>query len=253
MSRQKIVAGNWKMNTDAASAGELVKAILQHNKASNAVVKIVCPPFPFLSEVYGLLKDREGFYTGAQNCSQHAKGAYTGEVSAEMLKSVGCGYVLVGHSERRTYFQENDEQLVAKINEALKHSLKVIFCFGEWLEQRKQNTHFETVEKQLRAVLSQFPVDRLKDLVLAYEPVWAIGTGETASPQQAQDMHAHVRSVFAGLFSPQAASEVSILYGGSCNAQNAAELFACADVDGGLIGGASLKAEDFTKIIEAMA
>lgn len=251
MNRKKIVAGNWKMNTTYGESIDLVKAILSNTKQVTGVERIVFPPFPFLKAVSDALQGETGFYAGAQNCSEHAKGAYTGEISAAMLKSVGCNYVLVGHSERREYFDENAVQFLQKIKLARANGLKIIFCFGESLGERKNRTHFETVKKQLHDVLEDFPEDQINQLVLAYEPVWAIGTGETASPDQAQEMHAFIRNTIAGIFSEKISSEISILYGGSCNAQNAPELFACPDVDGGLIGGASLKAEDFCKIINS--
>lgn len=250
MSRKKIVAGNWKMNTDLESALNLVSSIQQNLPTlTGNVIKIAFPPFPFIKPISDVLRNSEGFLVGAQNCSEHAQGAFTGETSAKMLQSIGCRYVLVGHSERRTYFNETSAQLVLKIEQALAANLHVVFCFGEQLNERKSNQQFKAVEQQLNEVLRQFPKDKLSHLILAYEPVWAIGTGETATPAQAQEMHAHVRTIFAAIFSEAEANNVSILYGGSCNAQNAAELFACADVDGGLIGGASLKPDDFCKII----
>ncbi|MES2679113.1 MAG: triose-phosphate isomerase [Bacteroidota bacterium] len=249
--RKKIVAGNWKMNTTASEAEELVNAIIRDLKENPAVEKIVFPPFTFLEAINNIVALEENFFTGAQNCSEFGKGAYTGEISAAMLCSVGCNYVLVGHSERRTYFKENSRQLVLKIEQALMHDVKVIFCFGEQLADRKNNSHFEVVKTQLEEVLTGFSAEKTDQLVLAYEPVWAIGTGETATPAQAQEMHAFVRKTVAGIFSEQIAAEMSILYGGSCNAQNAKDLFSCPDVDGGLIGGASLKAEDFCKITES--
>jgi triosephosphate isomerase (TIM) len=249
MSRKKIVAGNWKMNTNLNEAIDLINTLKTTTKQFSSVEKIIFPPFTFLHTAAEILKNETSFFIGAQNCSEHDKGAYTGEVSAEMLNSVGCKFVLVGHSERRTYFKETDEQLVLKIQQALKNNLHVIFCFGEVLEERRSAKHFDTVKQQLENVLKSFSEKDLDKIYLAYEPVWAIGTGETATPQQAQEMHAHVRKVISQLFSVRASENISILYGGSCNAQNAAELFACADVDGGLIGGASLKADDFCKII----
>ncbi len=251
MSRKKIVAGNWKMNSNLNEASNLLKNILSIQKENREVERIIFPPFLFLKELADILKNESNFYIGAQNCSQHAKGAYTGEVSAEMIHSVGCRYVLIGHSERRAYFNESTEDLKAKINQALAQNLKIIFCFGEKLDERKNYQHFITVEKQLADVLKDFPNDKTQNLVLAYEPVWAIGTGETATPQQAQEMHAFVREKTTQLFSKEVANSMSVLYGGSCNAQNAGELFACKDVDGGLIGGASLKAEDFCKIVQS--
>lgn len=238
------------MNTSAKEASELVSAILSQ-EVSFDVEKIFFPPFPFIESVCRLTSSLNEFKVGGQNCSEHAKGAFTGEVSAAMLKSVGCEYVLVGHSERRTYFNESSVQLIEKMNQALNYELNVVFCFGEQLAERKAGKHFETVRQQLVDVLSHYPHDKIYHLVLAYEPVWAIGTGETASPAQAQEMHAFVREQLTIIFNEQVANYVSILYGGSCNAQNAAELFSCKDVDGGLIGGASLKAEDFCKIINS--
>jgi triosephosphate isomerase (TIM) len=248
-TRKKIVAGNWKMNMRFDEAVTLVKAVIRDSRKVQGVRKVICPPFPYLKTIRELMTDEEDFFVGAQNCSEHDKGAYTGEVSAAMLRDSGCAYVIVGHSERRAYFRESDEQLTAKIGQALLNQLSVIFCFGEQLSERKAGTHFDVVRRQISAALAGFPTDKLSALVLAYEPVWAIGTGETATPRQAQEMHAFVRTVVKELFGPEAAATTSILYGGSCNASNAAELFGCADVDGGLIGGASLKAEDFSKII----
>ncbi len=241
------------MNTSWLEAFDLATAIKNKSEKIKGVEKIIFPPFPFLQMVKEIVKEEGDFYIGAQNCSEFQKGAYTGEVSAAMLRSLGCDYALVGHSERRQFFNESSTQLIAKINQAIENNLSVIFCFGEQLSDRKNNSHFETVNKQLLEVLSYFPKDQLPKLVLAYEPVWAIGTGETASPAQAQEMHAYVREQLASIFSKEDANELSILYGGSCNAQNAAELFACADVDGGLIGGASLKAEDFCTIMSSFS
>jgi triosephosphate isomerase len=251
MKRRKIVAGNWKMNCTWQEALELVTAVKEQAAAYADIEKIVFPAFPFLQIVATVLKDVPAFYTGAQDCSEHAKGAYTGDVSAAMLRSAGCDYVLVGHSERRQYHSETAQQLISKIREALVNNLNVIYCFGEQLAERKNGKHFETVKQQLTEVLTVFPKEKTTQLVLAYEPVWAIGTGETATPTQAQEMHAFVRKTIAGIFSQEAASVMPVLYGGSCNAQNAPELFACSDVDGGLIGGASLKAGDFCKIINS--
>jgi triosephosphate isomerase len=247
MKRKKIVAGNWKMNTSVKEAIDLAKAVVSGSE-SDDVIKIFFPPFPYLLLLHFITKEKS-YYYGAQDCSEHEKGAYTGEVSASMISAVGGAYVIIGHSERRTYFHESDDQLIKKIRQALKSNLQVIFCFGESLEQRKIEKHFETVRQQLFAVLKNFSSSEMNNIILAYEPVWAIGTGETATPQQAQEMHAYVRQVLAELFDQNVSSQMLILYGGSCNAQNARELFSCADVDGGLIGGASLKAEDFCKII----
>jgi len=249
MARKKIVAGNWKMNLNWVEAFDLASATRDLSPVNEEVVKIIIPPFPYLQMIRTVLDGRNDFFVGAQNCSDQSKGAYTGEVSASMVQSAGCSHVLVGHSERRHYFHETAEQLIQKINQGLSAGLHIIFCFGEQLTERKNNLHFETVKQQLEEVLFHFPKDKISQLILAYEPVWAIGTGETASPAQAQEMHAYVRTVVAGICDEATAQEVSILYGGSCNAQNAAELFQGADVDGGLIGGASLKAPDFCTII----
>lgn len=249
MGRPKIVAGNWKMNTDLAGATELVKQILS-GKTDDQVTKIFFPPFPFLRPVAEQASNK-GFYTGAQDCSQHDKGAYTGEVSAAMIKSCGARYVLIGHSERRTYFKEDTQHFISKIEQALKNDLIPVFCYGEKLGERKRNAHAEVISAQLTSVLKNFSVGQVSKFILAYEPVWAIGTGETATPQQAQEVHKLTRDILADLFNSNPVTQLPILYGGSCNAQNAKELFACPDVDGGLIGGASLKAEDFCKIINS--
>jgi triosephosphate isomerase len=251
MSRKKIVAGNWKMNLNWVEAFDLATAIKEKSKSVKDVERIIIPPFPYLQMLSVIVQGEKDLFVGAQNCSEYGKGAFTGEVSAGMIQSSGCHYVLVGHSERRTYFAETNEQLILKIDQALKNNLKVIFCFGEQQQERKGNKHFETVEKQLKDVLSHFPQNMTENLVLAYEPVWAIGTGETATPQQAQDMHAFVRTILEGIFTSEIAQSVSVLYGGSCTTQNAKELFSCKDVDGGLIGGASLKADDFTVIMNS--
>ncbi len=237
------------MNLNWVEAFDLASAIRDLSPVNEEVVKIIIPPFPYLQMIRTVLDGRNDFFIGAQNCSDQSKGAYTGEVSASMIQSAGCSHVLVGHSERRQYFHETAEQLIQKINQGLSAGLHIIFCFGEQLTERKNNLHFETVKQQLEEVLFHFPKDNVPQLILAYEPVWAIGTGETASPAQAQEMHAYVRTVVAGIFDEATAQRISILYGGSCNSQNAAELFQGADVDGGLIGGASLKAPDFCTII----
>jgi triosephosphate isomerase len=226
-----------------------VKEIQEGSKNVTGVEKVVFPPMPFIKTITDVTNEEKSFYTGGQNCSEHVKGAYTGETSAKMLSSVGCRYVLIGHSERRAYFGETNAQLNAKVKRALEAGLHVMFCFGEQLAERKNGEYFDIVRTQLHEGLKDFPVDKTSDLVLAYEPVWAIGTGETASPAQAQEMHLFVRESLSAMFGEKAAQNMSIVYGGSCNAQNAKELFACPDVDGGLIGGASLKADEFCKII----
>ena len=251
MNRKKIVAGNWKMNTNFNDALELLNFIQINSSSSPHVEKILFPPFAFIKSIKDALNNTNKIKIGAQNCSEFNSGAYTGEVSADMLKSISCDYVLIGHSERRRYFNETSEQFILKIEQALLADLKIIFCFGENLEHRKSNSHFNIVKTQLNEVLSRLPKDKINQLVLAYEPVWAIGTGETASPVQAQEMHLYIRTVIAQMFSEEFAQHISILYGGSCNSQNAKELFDCPDVDGGLIGGASLIGPEFCKIINS--
>ncbi len=248
--RKKIVAGNWKMNTTLEEGVELannVNALLKGKKANCDV--IVCVPFTHLTSVNAVLEP-ELVGLGAENCSEHAKGAYTGEVSASMVKSTGAGYVILGHSERRQYFGENNEQLLAKTKIALENGLVPIFCVGEVLEQREDGSFNEVVKSQVEALFSLSAEDFGK-IVIAYEPVWAIGTGKTATAEQAQEMHAHIRGVIADKYGKEVAENTSILYGGSCKPSNAKEIFAKPDVDGGLIGGAALKAEDFMGIIEA--
>lgn len=247
MNRKKIVAGNWKMNKTLSEAIELMSAIIK-SPGDNSVTKIVFPPYPLISAVTSFIGASGNFFTGAQNCSEHASGAFTGEVSAAMIKSIGCKYVLIGHSERRQYFGETNSISAKKIKLALENKLQVIYCIGETLIERKANTHFEVVKTQLTEALQGIDPT---NIVIAYEPVWAIGTGETATPAQAQEMHAHIRGCLKNLFNEAVAENTTILYGGSCNAQNASELFNCPDIDGGLIGGASLKADDFCKIIRS--
>ncbi len=248
--RKNIVAGNWKMNTTLDEGVELannVNTLLQGKKANCDV--IVCVPFTHLTSVNAVL-DPALVKLGAENCSEHAKGAYTGEVSASMVKSTGAEYVILGHSERRQYFGENNAQLLAKTKLALENGLRPIFCVGEVLEERENGTYNEVVKSQVEA-LFDLSAEDFGQIVVAYEPVWAIGTGKTATADQAQDMHAHIRAVIAEKYGKEVADNTSILYGGSCKPGNAKELFAKADVDGGLIGGAALKAEDFMGIIEA--
>lgn len=249
MSRKKIVAGNWKMNKSLQEAKNLAERITEQMNDFDDVIKIIFPPFPYLETVHTRTSLKANCYTGGQNCNTHTSGAYTGEVSAMMLASVGCRYVLVGHSERRQYFKEKDSDLVLKMKEAISHGLSPILCVGETIHERKTDNHFKVVSEQLTNVLKEFSLEEFKQVVLAYEPVWAIGTGETATSKQAQEMHAYIRNVIADIYDSGIANDVSILYGGSCNPQNAQELFACKDVDGGLIGGASLNADDFCKIV----
>ncbi len=247
MSRKKIVAGNWKMNKTLEEANGLVTYLIELLEENEDVIKIIIPPFPFLSALHLKTKNTV-LQLGAQDCSAHTQGAFTGEVSASALKSVGCNFVLVGHSERRTYHQEQNELLIEKTKQALNANLIVILCVGESLQQRKANQQETIVATQITSVLEALTKEQLQHIILAYEPVWAIGTGETATPQQAQEMHHFIRNLISKHHGSELANSISILYGGSCNAQNAQELFACPDIDGGLIGGASLKADDFAKI-----
>lgn len=250
--RTKIVAGNWKMNLDFTEAEELLTGISEQLEAEGLpdVTVVVCPPAVYLEMANDLAEDG-GFYTGAQNLSDKASGAYTGEISAVMIKSNGADFVIVGHSERRAYFNETDELLKAKVHQAINHDLVPIFCCGEALEERKNGLHFDVVKRQLDIALFDLSEEEFGGLVIAYEPVWAIGTGVTASADQAQEMHAYIRKLVAEKYGQEVADETTILYGGSCNEKNAAELFSQADVDGGLIGGASLKVESFIGIIKA--
>jgi len=213
---------------------------------------VIAPPYIHLSAVGEQIKSTAHTYLAAQNCNDNASGAYTGEVSASMLHSVGATYVIIGHSERREYYNEGDALLAKKTDQALANDLKVIFCCGEPLAIREAGTQNNYVEAQIKAGLFHLDAAQLKNITLAYEPIWAIGTGLTASSAQAQEMHAHIRSVITAQYGNDAANNISILYGGSCKPSNAAELFACPDVDGGLIGGAALKAEDFLGIVAAM-
>lgn len=248
--RKNVVAGNWKMNTTLEEGVELANQInsLLKGKTVNCDV-VVCVPFTHLTSVNAVLEP-ELVKLGAENCSEHEKGAYTGEVSAAMVKSTGATHVILGHSERRQYFGENNEQLLAKTKLALANGLTPIFCVGEVLEERENGTYNDVVKGQVEA-LFELSAEDFGKIIIAYEPVWAIGTGKTATAEQAQDMHAHIRNVVEEKYGKQVAEDTSILYGGSCKPTNAKELFAKPDVDGGLIGGAALQAESFLGIIEA--
>ena len=251
--RQKIVAGNWKMNNDKKATRQLIKGIrksIKKLKLDNTRV-IVAPTFVNLSSAVKRAK-KSKIEVVAQNMHQAKSGAFTGEISADMLKSIGIKTVILGHSERRTYFGETDKLLAEKVNAVLENELETIFCFGELLEDRKSDNHFGVVESQLKNTLFHLDASAFKNIVLAYEPVWAIGTGETASPEQAQEMHAFIRGIIAKKYNKDVADSISILYGGSVKPANAEEIFSKPDVDGGLIGGAALKVEDFTAIINAI-
>jgi triosephosphate isomerase len=249
--RQQIVAGNWKMNKGFEEGLELTKSILEKVEKPKGLV-VICPPFPHLRDVGKMVKVRKYFHLGAQNCHHEEKGAFTGEVSAEMLASVGAEFVIIGHSERRLYFKEKNDLLAQKVNLALSKGLRPIFCCGEPLHIREVNTHIGYVSKQLKSSLFHLHEEDFRKVIIAYEPIWAIGTGRTASSLQAQEMHAAIRVLVARKYGKGVADDTSILYGGSCNAQNAQEIFSQPDVDGGLIGGAALKAEDFAVIVHSL-
>ena len=252
--RSKIVAGNWKMNKTLEEANALTSEIagMVADEVSGEVKVVLCTPHPYLLPVRNLLGGNTRITVGAQNCSEHEAGAYTGEVSAVMLKSMSIPYVILGHSERRQYFGEVGNLLAKKVDAALKHGLTPIFCCGEPLEVRERNEHEALVCRQIEEALFHLDQESLKKIVIAYEPVWAIGTGKTATSQQAQDMHAVIRKHLSGKYGKAVADSISILYGGSVNAANAKELFSCADVDGGLVGGASLKSREFVEIIKSI-
>ncbi|MDR6300688.1 triose-phosphate isomerase [Mesonia maritima] len=246
--RRKIVAGNWKMNGDLAEMEDLLGEIKnQLGSVDEEITLIVSPPFPNLYPAFQSLRETD-VLIAAQNMSQHEKGAFTGEVSADMLKGVGAKAVILGHSERRSLYHETNKDLAEKVKTALNHKMNIIFCVGEELESRKQNKQVKVVKHQLEEGLFHINSKDWGHIIIAYEPVWAIGTGETASPAQAQEMHAEIRKMIAEKFTPEIAEKVSILYGGSVKPANAKEIFAKKDVDGGLIGGASLKADDFLAI-----
>ena len=247
--RKNIVAGNWKMNNDLAQTESLLADLKQQNQTSNAEV-MVAPTFTNLHSAFQALKDTN-IEVVAQNMHFAENGAYTGEISASMLKSIGVQTVILGHSERREYFNETDTLLAQKVDAALAKNMRVIFCFGEQLADRKSNNHETIVGDQIKKALFHLKGEDYKNIVLAYEPVWAIGTGETASPEQAQDMHAFIRKTLANQYGETIANNVSILYGGSVKPNNAQEIFGKPDVDGGLIGGAALKAADFFAIVNA--
>jgi triosephosphate isomerase len=255
--RKKIVAGNWKMNltlNEGIKLSSEIKDFVKNNPLDKLPGKpevLMFTPFIHLTAVAETVAGVQGLGAGAQNCHTEEKGAYTGEISAAMIKSAGVENVLVGHSERRSYFGETDQVLAKKTEIALKHGLRPVFCCGEVLDERNAKKHFDVVKEQLEKGLFWLSEDEFAKVVIAYEPVWAIGTGVTASPDQAQEMHAYIRKIIGEKYNTTAADNTTILYGGSCNARNAAELFAKDDVDGGLIGGASLKADDFCTIIKS--
>ena len=248
--RKKIVAGNWKMNNTLEQGIDLAKEVVQLAKKElpGDVTLVLVPPYIHLSAIKEVLKGSEQVFLSAQNCHEEDSGAYTGEISVPMLKSVGTQYVVLGHSERREYFSENNAQLASKVNTVLHHGLIPIFCCGESLETREHGDPYAFVKQQITESLFHLDKENMRKVVIAYEPIWAIGTGKTATSDQAQYMHATIRGHLADQYGADLAAEISILYGGSCKPSNAEELFSCEDVDGGLIGGASLKARDFIDI-----
>lgn len=249
--RKKIVAGNWKMNMDLAPGIELASGIKEHFSNKKHLAEIVlCTPYIHLALLNNVLAGSDIIY-GAQNCSAEASGAFTGEISCGMIKSTGATYVIIGHSERRTLFGEDDHLLCRKTKLAVSTGLRVIFCCGEMLNEREKGIHSDVVKKQLEEGLFGLSEEEFRKVVIAYEPVWAIGTGLNATPGQAQEMHACIRKLISDRYGNEVSEETSILYGGSCKASNASEIFSMPDVDGGLIGGASLKNDEFCAIVEA--
>jgi triosephosphate isomerase len=250
MARLQIAAGNWKMNKDLEDALDTTRTISNESRPEN-VLTILGAPFPFLKSLVDLTLYVPNVDIAAQNCHHEDSGAFTGEVSADMLDSCGIKYVIIGHSERRQYFHETDDMLAAKVDKVLARDMTPIFCCGESLDIRKSNRHVDHVKNQIINGICHLGADEMKKMIIAYEPIWAIGTGETASPEQAQEMHASIRSTIASKYGQEVADVIPILYGGSVKPSNAKEIFSKKDVDGGLVGGASLKADDFLKIIHA--
>ena len=253
--RKKIAAGNWKMNTTHKEGMNLASEIINMSRDevnNQSAVIILATPFTHLYAVNKLVPAQSNIFLAAQNCSSKLSGAYTGEVSVGMIKSIGVNYVILGHSERRQYFNESNELLREKVNVVIENGLSPIFCCGESLDQRENTDYISFVCSQLTESLFHLSPELFKNVIIAYEPIWAIGTGKTATSQQAQDMHKALRAHIAGQYGENLANEISILYGGSVNAANAVEIFAQPDVDGGLVGGASLKSKDFVTIIKAL-
>jgi triosephosphate isomerase len=249
--RTKLIAGNWKMNKDIHETAALVAELKDRMKDFKKEVGVlICPPFTSLVVAKTLVKDSP-IKLGAQNMSQHDDGAYTGEVSAKMLTAIGCEYVILGHSERRQYFKESDELVNAKVKKALKAGLTPVICVGETLEERESGVTDKIISTQVKGVLHELSTDEVQKVVIAYEPVWAIGTGRNATPEQANDVHKLIRKLVSQLYSWTIAEKLIIQYGGSMNAQNAASLLSQSDIDGGLIGGASLKSDAFMTIVQA--
>jgi len=251
--RKQIAAANWKMNLGFQQGEKLLDEILGAKiELAPDQLTLFAVPFPYLLMARSAVGEEQNYYVAAQNCYHKKSGAFTGEVSVEMLHSIGVTYCIVGHSERREYFSESNQVLAEKVNLCLGSFITPIFCCGEALTIREQGTQNEFVATQLRESLFHLEADKITQIIIAYEPIWAIGTGKTATTRQAQEMHAHLRSIIAGQYGQDIADKISILYGGSVKASNAIELFACPDVDGGLVGGASLVAAEFIEIIQAL-
>ncbi|MGZ5304569.1 MAG: triose-phosphate isomerase [Bacteroidia bacterium] len=248
-----MIAGNWKMYNTLQDATKLVNDLIieLQNQDLGANRAIIIPPYLYLKELSEPLSRNANIYLGAQNCHYEKEGAFTGEISARMLASVGTQYVVLGHSERRQYFNEDNALLAKKVNAVLAENLIPIYCCGETLEQRENNQHFTIIQQQIEEGLFHLSAEEVKNIIVAYEPVWAIGTGKTASPEQAQEIHAHIRDLFSKKYGQTTADNLHILYGGSVKPNNAAELFGQQDIDGALVGGASLKASDFAAIIKS--
>ncbi|GBD87797.1 bifunctional PGK/TIM [bacterium BMS3Abin03] len=246
--RKKVIAGNWKMNKDLNESQSLVSGIISGLGNDDKCDVIVCPPYTSLNEVHALIKNTK-VKLGAQNMFYEESGAYTGEISPSMLKSVGCEYVILGHSERRNIFGEGDEMINKKIKKALESGLKVIFCIGESLAQREESITNDVVKNQIVNGLNGITSDDMKNIIIAYEPIWAIGTGKTATPEQAQEVHSFIRNLISNNFSNEIAENIVIQYGGSVKPENAATLLSKPDIDGALVGGACLKADSFLSIV----
>jgi triosephosphate isomerase (TIM) len=252
--RKKIVAGNWKMNKNFEEGMALVTEIMGmlKDEYQGSCEVVLIPPFVHINAVSRMVVETLNIKSGAQNCSNHTSGAYTGEVSADMLKSVGVQYVIIGHSERRQYFNEHNDWLARKVDAVLASELTAIYCCGETIEERNANTHFVVLEKQISEGLFHLSVEQFANVVIAYEPVWAIGTGKTASTAQAQEVHAFIRNLVSNKYGHAVAQNTTIQYGGSVKPENAAELFAAPDIDGALVGGSALQSRSFVDIVKAM-
>jgi len=251
--RKQIAAANWKMNLSYQEAEKLLDDILSTKITLAPHEQVLFSvPFPYLIMANSEVADEQGYFIAAQNCYEKKNGAFTGEVSAEMINSIGIKYVIIGHSERREYFKETNEILAGKVDACLEHNLIPVFCCGEALTIREKGGQNNFVQEQLERSLFHLSPIEIKSIIIAYEPIWAIGTGKTASTEQAQEMHRHIRKVLTNKYGTETADEISILYGGSVKANNAKEIFSCPDVDGGLVGGASIVANDFIQIIKAL-